>query len=382
MSTVWFLKQRDAHTALLCVIVWVSSALLLPSRSSRARRCATPSLGVSRQEHWSGLPFPSPVHKSEKWKWSRSVVSDSLRPWTAAHQVLVHGIFQARALEWVPSPSPVSFVEGDKKQRCVIWANSCRPRVSRLFKKGQMVVIWGLQAVLSLRRVCRGEPLHSARAPPSSRPPSVSKRAVALKPARCVSGMPQWGWAWGEAGGWQDAQRGLPDPPVLSSQDDYMEALARLHLTVTRAYKVNTDINFEVFIHKVDGLSDDHKIETQRDIHQRANDDLADAGLEKIHLRWEEKRLGVTGVPQSSWAAGTDSHWPVYPVLCCRHQDSIWEKWALRVLTPIFQKSVGVISLFFWPKIKAKPSSYENHRRENPYTASRKLIDAEVYYYR
>ncbi|XP_074043243.1 ras-related GTP-binding protein D isoform X2 [Macrotis lagotis] len=71
---------------------------------------------------------------------------------------------------------------------------------------------------------------------------------------------------------------------VIDSQDDYMEALARLHLTVTRAYKVHPDINFEVFIHKVDGLSDDHKIETQRDIHQRANDDLADAGLEKIHL--------------------------------------------------------------------------------------------------
>lgn len=69
-------------------------------------------------------------------------------------------------------------------------------------------------------------------------------------------------------------------------QDDYVEALGRLHLTVTRAYKVNPDINFEVFIHKVDGLSDDHKIETQRDIHQRANDDLADASLEKLHLRW------------------------------------------------------------------------------------------------
>ena len=36
---------------------------------------APPSLGFSRQEHWSGLPFPSPVHESEKWKWSRSVVS-------------------------------------------------------------------------------------------------------------------------------------------------------------------------------------------------------------------------------------------------------------------------------------------------------------------
>ena len=26
----------------------------------------SPSLGVSRQEHWSGLPFPSPMQESEK----------------------------------------------------------------------------------------------------------------------------------------------------------------------------------------------------------------------------------------------------------------------------------------------------------------------------
>ena len=63
--------------------------LLLLSRFSHARLCATPemaahqappSLGFSRQEHWSGLPFPSPMPESEKWKWSCSVVSDSLRP--------------------------------------------------------------------------------------------------------------------------------------------------------------------------------------------------------------------------------------------------------------------------------------------------------------
>lgn len=47
---------------------------------------------------------------------------------------------------------------------------------------------------------------------------------------------------------------------------------------MTKAHKVNPSIRFEVFIHKVDGLSDDYKMETQRDIHQRANDDLADAG--------------------------------------------------------------------------------------------------------
>ena len=40
--------------------------LLLLSHFSRVRLCATPSLGFSRQEHWSGLPFPSPMHKSEK----------------------------------------------------------------------------------------------------------------------------------------------------------------------------------------------------------------------------------------------------------------------------------------------------------------------------
>ena len=63
--------------------------LLLLSRFSRVRLCATPqkaahqappSLGFSRQEQWSGFLFPSPMHESEKWKWSRSVLSDSSWP--------------------------------------------------------------------------------------------------------------------------------------------------------------------------------------------------------------------------------------------------------------------------------------------------------------
>ena len=46
----------------------------------------SPSLGFSRQEYWSGLSFPSPMHESEKWKWSCSAVSNSLTPRTAAYQ--------------------------------------------------------------------------------------------------------------------------------------------------------------------------------------------------------------------------------------------------------------------------------------------------------
>ena len=84
--------------------------LLLISHFSRVRLCGTPqtaahqappSLGFSRQDHWSGLPFPSPMHESEKWKWSRSVISDSLWPmYCSLPGSSIHGIFQARVLEW------------------------------------------------------------------------------------------------------------------------------------------------------------------------------------------------------------------------------------------------------------------------------------------
>ena len=48
---------------------------------------APPSLGFSKQEeHWSGLPFPSPMHDSEKWKWSHWAMSDFVTPWTVAYQ--------------------------------------------------------------------------------------------------------------------------------------------------------------------------------------------------------------------------------------------------------------------------------------------------------
>ena len=62
----------------------------------------SPSLGFSRQEHWSGLPFPFPMHESE----NESEVAqscptlrdpiDSSPPGSS-----VQGILQARVLEWI-----------------------------------------------------------------------------------------------------------------------------------------------------------------------------------------------------------------------------------------------------------------------------------------
>ena len=56
-------------------MIQLSHPYKLLSHFSRVQLCATPeaaghpappSPGLSRQEHWSGLPFPSPMHESEK----------------------------------------------------------------------------------------------------------------------------------------------------------------------------------------------------------------------------------------------------------------------------------------------------------------------------
>ena len=85
--------------------------LLLLSRFSHVQFCLTPemaehqvplSLGFCRQEHWSGLPFPSPMHEREKcnkvvqWCPTLSDPMDCSLPGSSAH-----GIFQARVREWV-----------------------------------------------------------------------------------------------------------------------------------------------------------------------------------------------------------------------------------------------------------------------------------------
>ena len=92
--------------------------LLLLSRFSCVQLCATPemaahqappSLGFSRQEHWSGLPFPSPMHEVK----SESEVTQSCPTLCDPMDCSlpgssVHGIFQAWVLEW----GAITFSEG------------------------------------------------------------------------------------------------------------------------------------------------------------------------------------------------------------------------------------------------------------------------------
>ena len=94
--------------------------LLLLSRFCRFRLCATPemaahqaspSLGFSRQEHWSGLPFPSPKHESEsEVAQSCPTLSDPMD--CSPPGFSVHGIFQEKVLEW----SAIAFSNDQPRQ--------------------------------------------------------------------------------------------------------------------------------------------------------------------------------------------------------------------------------------------------------------------------
>ena len=58
----------ETHIYKLLVVLLLSrfSHVRLGATPLTAAHQAPPSLGFSRQEHWSGLPLPSPMHESEK----------------------------------------------------------------------------------------------------------------------------------------------------------------------------------------------------------------------------------------------------------------------------------------------------------------------------
>ena len=92
----------------------------------------SPVPGFSRQEHWSGLPFPSPMHESENWKWSHSVVSDSSWPHGLQPTRLLHpwdfpgksaGVGCHYLLPWDLWLDPIIYYPN--KEKCILWYDVC-----------------------------------------------------------------------------------------------------------------------------------------------------------------------------------------------------------------------------------------------------------------
>ena len=107
-------KWHGPQAACLLHFFFQERQLLLLSRFSHVRLCVTPwmaahqapqSLGFSRQEHWSGLPFPSPMHACILSRFS--CVRLCTTPWTAAPQApLSTGFSRQEYWSGLPFPSP------------------------------------------------------------------------------------------------------------------------------------------------------------------------------------------------------------------------------------------------------------------------------------
>ena len=73
---------------------------------------------------------------------------------------------------------------------------------------------------------------------------------------------------------------------VIDAQDDYVESVSRLSRTAIMIQQTYPTINIEVLIHKVDGLSEELRLDTFQDIVQRITDELSDAGYENAPIHF------------------------------------------------------------------------------------------------
>src|SRR5690242_9279460 len=78
---------------------------------------------------------------------------------------------------------------------------------------------------------------------------------------------------------------------VIDAQDEYLDAIARLNFTILNLQQSYPNINIEVFVHKVDGLSDDFRGDTFRDIIQRVQDELSDNGYEQAPISFYQTSI-------------------------------------------------------------------------------------------
>ena len=65
---------------------------------------------------------------------------------------------------------------------------------------------------------------------------------------------------------------------VLDVQDEYLASISEMVQTAVFLAQHHPRVHFEVFIHKTDGLGDEYKYETVREVRQRAQDELSDLG--------------------------------------------------------------------------------------------------------
>jgi len=78
---------------------------------------------------------------------------------------------------------------------------------------------------------------------------------------------------------------------VIDAQDQYLEALSGLMYTITYLHQKRRKMNIEVFVHKIDGLSEEFKNDIYRDIRQRVQDELSDLGYDSCPVSFHQTSI-------------------------------------------------------------------------------------------
>ncbi|CAF1133110.1 unnamed protein product, partial [Didymodactylos carnosus] len=73
---------------------------------------------------------------------------------------------------------------------------------------------------------------------------------------------------------------------VIDAHDEYIEVLELLINTMRHMYDRNRQIRFEVFLHKVDGLQENVKMDIRRDLQQRLTDILIEYSMENALINF------------------------------------------------------------------------------------------------
>ena len=110
------------------------------------------SLGFSRQEHWSRLPFPSPMQEKVK---SESAVTQSCLTLSDPMDCSlpgssVHGIFRARVLEW----GAIAFSESERQTLPI--GKERGETLTHFLLQPELVPCWTPQPLLSLFPIVLG----------------------------------------------------------------------------------------------------------------------------------------------------------------------------------------------------------------------------------
>ena len=114
MSSRWQCEHMARPVLLLLLLSLQSCPTLCDPIDGSPPGYSVPGILQARTLEW--VAIPSPMHESEKWKWSRSVVSDFAISWTVAYQAPPSmGFFRQEYRSGLPCPSPDKASRGTNK---------------------------------------------------------------------------------------------------------------------------------------------------------------------------------------------------------------------------------------------------------------------------